>query len=593
MARAAVACLMLATSAATLAAASDDNVSWRRPAAAVVLRGGERLAVANETTGTISLLNIARDPIAGENHSRITVLSETPVGRKLSALVQVPNTDFLLGADSKANELIVLRFKGDAPQRITAAAVAEDPENIAVAADGKLAAVASLWSRRLTLFEIETSSGDAVTLHRIAEIPLSFNPRLMIFLPDQRRLVVAHAFDGKVAVVDTATQQVESYRDLPGSNIRGLALSRDRGKLAVSHQVPNHLASTTGDDIHWGMLMQNLIRLVDVEAILDPEALLYRRSQTIFLGQPGAGEADPARLVELPSGDWLIAISGANEATITRPEGAKRARTSVGARPVDVVFDEATSRAFITNQLSDSVSVVDTQNGELIETVSLGPTPEPTPASRGERLFYSADLSHDHWLSCHSCHTEGHSTGHLIDTKSDGTFGTPKRILSLLGTRDANPWAWNGGFRELHQQVQQSVVSSMQGKELTSAEVNDLVAFLHTLSAPPPVARIETPEQQELVDRGRAVFRSQGCVRCHIPDLTYTSDAVYDVGLEDEQGLRKFNPPFLHGVSQRETLLHDGRAKSLREVFTDHSHPTRETISDADLDALVEFLRTL
>ena len=36
-------------------------------------------------------------------------------------------------------------------------------------------------------------------------------------------------------------------------------------------------------------------------------------------------------------------------------------------------------------------------------------------------------------MSCHSCHTDGHTSGRLADTLGDDTFGTPKRVLSLLG----------------------------------------------------------------------------------------------------------------------------------------------------------------
>ena len=49
-------------------------------------------------------------------------------------------------------------------------------------------------------------------------------------------------------------------------------------------------------------------------------------------------------------------------------------------------------------------------------------------------------------MSCHSCHTDGHTNGQLNDNLSDfKTFGAPKRVLSLLGKRDTMPLAWNGG----------------------------------------------------------------------------------------------------------------------------------------------------
>jgi CxxC motif-containing protein (DUF1111 family) len=133
----------------------------------------------------------------------------------------------------------------------------------------------------------------------------------------------------------------------------------------------------------------------------------------------------------------------------------------------------------------------------------------------------------------------------------------------------------------------------MQGRSPTPAEVNDMVAYLHTLEPAPPIAPAVTDGQQAAVAAGERVFERAGCVRCHIPTLTYTSDAVYDVGFEDEAGLKKFNPPSLRGVSQRQSLLHDGRAASLKELFTEHSHQLAEPLSETDLNALLEFLRSL
>jgi YVTN family beta-propeller protein len=363
--------------------------------------------------------------------------------------------------------------------------------------------------------------------------------------------------------------------------------------LAVSHQTTNHLATTSGDDIHWGMLVQNLIRLVEIDALLDPDANLHRRSEMGHISQPGAGEADPAGLVLVGDDEWLVAISGSNEALLTNSSAGIHSRIPTGARPLAVLFDPVNKLGYTINQLSDSITVIDTNEGTAIRSISLGPTPEPTAITRGERLFYNGGLSHDRWLSCHSCHPDGHTTGLLVDTKSDGTYGTPKRIITLLGTRDANPWAWNGEFRELHGQVRKSIATSMQGRNPTSEQVNDIVTFLHTLEPAPPLSHPSTDAEKAVVGHGRQVFDSLGCAKCHVPSLTYTSNEVYDVGLEDEAGVRKFNPPFLRGVSQRDSLFHDGRAKSLREALVDLSHQISQPVAEPDMDALLEFLKTL
>jgi cytochrome c553 len=226
--------------------------------------------------------------------------------------------------------------------------------------------------------------------------------------------------------------------------------------------------------------------------------------------------------------------------------------------------------------------------------LALGPAPDPTPADRGEALFFDRALSSDNRTSCHSCHAHAHSTYQLADTLGDDTTGTPKRIPTLLGTRLTDPWAWNGKQRDLSEQVRKSLETTMHAKEFSQQQISDIVAYLHTLEPPPPLQpATDNPADKEQLIRGENLFINLGCGRCHVPPLTYTSPDAYEVGLTDEKGLTKFNPPSLRGVSQGYTFFHDGRAKSLAEVFTLHGHMLDRALSDTELADLLRFLRSL
>jgi cytochrome c peroxidase len=98
---------------------------------------------------------------------------------------------------------------------------------------------------------------------------------------------------------------------------------------------------------------------------------------------------------------------------------------------------------------------------------------------------------------------------------------------------------------------------------------------------------------RERVERGRGVFEKHRCDACHIPPLTYSSWEVFDVGLADERGLRKFNPPSLRGVGQGYRFLHDNRAATLDEVFTKYRHKLGADTPRPEVDDLVRFLRSL
>jgi cytochrome c peroxidase len=78
-----------------------------------------------------------------------------------------------------------------------------------------------------------------------------------------------------------------------------------------------------------------------------------------------------------------------------------------------------------------------------------------------------------------------------------------------------------------------------------------------------------------------------------VPPLTYTSQESYDVGLADEHGQTKFNPPSLRGVGHNTAFFHDSRARALEDVFQVHGHQLRTPLSDGQVGDLVRFLQSL
>ena len=65
------------------------------------------------------------------------------------------------------------------------------------------------------------------------------------------------------------------------------------------------------------------------------------------------------------------------------------------------------------------------------------------------------------------------------------------------------------------------------------------------------------------------------------------------MGLVDEVGNHEFNPPSLQGVSRRDALLHDGRARSLEDVFQKERHPRGLALTPREIADLIAFLKTL
>jgi cytochrome c peroxidase len=403
---------------------------------------------------------------------------------------------------------------------------------------------------------------------------------------------VADAFGGKLAVVDARTGSLRAVRSLPVHNIRGLATTPDGRYLVLAHQSLDGPTHATRENVHWGMLIGNHLRVIGVDDLLaaGPDSELNERSRLIRLGTDGDGAGDPTEVVHLPDGGLVVALAGVGEAAIRPSRESHFFRTTVGRRPTALALKPDGETLFVADTLDDTVSVVGIYTGTRRGIIPLGPRPEPDLVDRGERLFYDAKLSHDGWLSCHSCHTDGHTNGRLSDTLGDGSYGAPKRIPSLLGVAATGPWSWTGKMSRLEDQVRKSIATTLNGGTPTGADIQALTAFLRALPPPSPAAQARRSSDGEIV-RGRGVFDRE-CTACH-PPPNYTSPGRFDVGLADEVGNRRFNPPSLRGVGQSERLLHDGRADSLEDLFRHRHHPPGVTLTDREIADLIAFLKTL
>lgn len=551
----------------------------RQPIALVLADEGKYLFVANQKSGSISCIDTSTGQIS----------TDTDLGGRLSDLAATPDGRHFLALDETAGQVVLLQRKSDRLTALKRLTVSPTPASIQVTPDGNKAIVASPWPRQLTILDLRFGAGDKTPIQKIA---LPFAPGKLIVLGTSGKLLVADAFGGKLAVADLGTGSIDSTRSIPGHNIRGLALGSDGSKLYVTHQFLHPLGASSFDDIHWGNLLTNHVRMILVADLLDPKANLLKNSTLDHLGEASRGAGDPAGMAKAYTGQNLVALSGVHELAIGPGRDGTYTRLEVGQRPTAVVVAPGGRVAYVANTFSDSISVIDVVPWRVTSEISLGSQPTLTPAERGERLFHDARLAHDGWMSCQTCHPEGHTPGLLTDNQTDGSFGTPKRILSLRGVADTGPYAWNGSMPDLEAQVRTSIEKTMQGAKPTPEQVTDLAAFLRTLPAPPRAAELGLSSDAVAIRRGQSIFEEQGCNKCHTPPA-FTSAKTYDVGLRDQAGLRMFNPPSLRGVLHGGPYFHDNRVATLEEVFAKQRHQLKEALTAAQVEDLTSYLRSL
>lgn len=563
--------------------AGDELVKaqLRRPVALQITDDGRYLLVANRRGGTVSSIDLQQQVLVGESKA----------GGQIADLIKLPGDRRYLAVDEQQHELILLTRDGCNVRVAQRVAVEPYPVSVVCSGDGRSCVVASLWSRRLTFVDIPTNASE--NLKVVGRLDLPFAPRCQLLVRGDTRLLVADSFGGRLGIVDPAERRFLFEQEIPGHNIRGLGVSADGNMLLVSHQMLNEMAHTVRNDVHWGLLMSNDLRWLRLDRILDRNANIYKQSHMHPLGEAGRATADPAGMAIANDGTVLVTLGGVGEIALGRETDFSLYRIRVGHRPTAAAISPDIKRAYVANTFDDSIAVVDLKDRKLVKEISLGPLADLSLTDRGELLFFDARLSHDSWMSCHSCHTDGHTNGLLNDNFSDQSFGAPKRVLSLLGKADTAPFAWNGAIENFSEQIRKSISDTMQSDNAPSEQqVAALDAFLGSLEPPPPIDLARGERDHVAVARGKTLFASMRCATCHAPPA-YTTAKTYNVGLTDKQGNTRFNPPSLRGVGQRGPYFHDGSAKSLEDVFRKHRHRLRGEPADEELSDLIAFLRSL
>jgi YVTN family beta-propeller protein len=263
-----------------------------------------------------------------------------------------------------------------------------------------------------------------------------------------------------------------------------------------------------------------------------------------------------------------------------------------GLGPRSLALCEATGEVWVANYFSDAVSVLDAATGAIRAVVPLGPAQGLSTWRRGELYTNDARLCYQNWYSCASCHQEDATEDGLNwDLANDG-LGNPKNAKDLINSHDTAPAMWSAIREDMDDGIAggQRFLGFVANPERQQA----MLTYLENPEFPPNPYRGKNPEAEA---RGRAVFAAAGCSICH-PPPTFTNQKIYDLGYGTADDFRtRFDTPSLRATYRTGPWLHDGRAKTLRSIFTDHNprdvHGRTRGLTDPELDDLVTYLRTL
>lgn len=550
--------------------------SLRAPEDLILSEDGKFLLTANRYAGSVSVVD----------RSEGKATAEWKIGQSIVDLLPVPGGR-IVAIDSQAKQAILLAQNEDVLDILARVDLPHSPVKADISPDGQQIVVSCLWPRKLVSLSLTDDQ-----LKPQSELILPFAPRVVLFVPDGQSLLAADNFGGKLAIVDPNTFALRHVREFPAHNIRAMALSPDGTKLLLAHQLLNSLAVTNENDIHWGLVMSNELRWVPLDYVLNPEEDFYGNGFMHPIGEPGKGGGDPTDIAVIDDLQAVVSMGGTSQVGIGKYEAFGLFRVSVGEHPTSLVVSPEKDVVYVANGFGDSLSIVDIEKAKTIGEISLGATRKFQQIEEGERLFHNAKLSMEGWMSCHSCHTDGHTNGLSSDNLTDLSYGAPKRILSLLGKADTAPFGWLAVSETLEEQAHKSVEKTMHGPKLSDEQASALAAYMEQLPLPPPIDQLQETRDTQAIAHGRQIFLRHNCIKCHAPPR-YTTPELYDVGMGDKELNREFNPPSLRGVGHRDTFFHDARATSLRDVFDVHGHQLAEDLTEDQMHDLIQFLRSL
>jgi len=329
-----------------------------------------------------------------------------------------------------------------------------------------------------------------------------------------------------------------------------------------------------------------------------------------------SGGADVVTVVDLDwLGAWLTRVDAAtrNEAIFDLAMSYHYviARIPTGCNPRHLALSPDGRRLFVAERLDDAVLVVDTASLGPVGRIVLGDGGRDDPIRQGERVFTRSKYTFQSQFSCRSCHPDGHVDGLAYDFDGSGVGDNLLDNRSLCGVAGTAPFKWNGKNPTLQfQDGPRFARVLMRTDPIPTPQLDELATFLE--HQPPtrtiPWSRVGKP-LSPAAERGRKLFyatrqtngtpipRALQCQTCHRPPL-FTDRLLRSVGTQearDPNGM--FDTPHLIGVGASAPYLHDGRAKTLEEIWTtyqkDDQHGVSSYWSKEQLNDLVEYLKTL
>lgn len=523
---------------------------------------------------------------------------QTPTGVAVSP---DGNKLYVTAFDTRGELYVIDRASGSAQPGIR---VGHGPNAPVVSPDGSKVYVLNQFSDDIS--EVDAQSGKVNRTVKVLREPvggvISKDGRylfVMNHLPVTRADLDYVAAD--VSVIDLNTfQKVKDLKLANGSNaLRGISIAPDGKYVFVSHNLGRFTVPTS--QLQQGWMNTSAMSVIDVDkqdfigsVILDePErgaagvwgiACLNDKIFVTHSGTHDMSVIDYPKMIEKLRGYKAGTEALSYDLRFLYGIRQRVALEGNGPRGMAIVGD----KVYIPTYFADVMNVLEAGNNQ-VSPVTMVANRQESDAQEGERIFNDASYCFQNWQSCNGCHPgDARTDGMNWDLMNDG-IGNPKNCKSLLYSH-VTPPSMISGIRESAQLAVRKGFTHIQFYDIDEKLAEKVDTYLMGLEAVPSPYLVDG-QLSENAKKGRKVFEKLKCDECHSGPY-YTDMRFHRIGedIEFDQG---WDTPTLREVWRTAPYLFDGRAATMKEVYTVHKHGITGKISDKEIDQLVEYVNSL
>jgi YVTN family beta-propeller protein len=286
-------------------------------------------------------------------------------------------------------------------------------------------------------------------------------------------------------------------------------------------------------------------------------------------------------------------------------------RIPTGANPKGLTLSPDGEKLYVAEHLEDRIAVIRTSALETESVIDLGGPRKITVARQGRRLLNNAGGTFQNQYACYTCHPDAHEDGLVYNMASKDMGRNVTNTQSLREIGHTPPYKWNGKNQTVYKQDGMRFSTVLTRTE--PFNYNDLDALASYITSgipnPPNLAYNPNGELSEKQLMGKRIFErthtnfgkeipaENRCITCHPPPY-YTNLEMVDVStLAATDDSILFDTPHLNNIYASPPFLHDGRAKTLEEIWTiygkDERHGEVNDLTKMELNYLIEYLKSL